>query len=74
MPPAKPPDYLADILRRFDSLSDDAVVPVGAAAVLHGVSDKTIAKNYPTVRLSAKRIGVRVGDLRHISRGEKPPT
>jgi len=72
MPPAKAPNYLTEILRKFDSLPSDAVIPIEAAAVLHSVSEKTVAKNYPTGRLSAGRIGVRVGDIRAISRGEKP--
>jgi hypothetical protein len=74
MPPTKAPEFIADILRQFDSLSDDAVIPVGAAAALHNLSDKTILRSYPTVRLSAGRIGVRVGDLRNIARGEKLAT
>jgi hypothetical protein len=74
MPPAKPPGYLAEILAGFDSLSDDAVVPIGAAAALHGVSDKTVRDQYDLVRLSAGRVGVRVGTLRAMSRAEKQVT
>jgi hypothetical protein len=74
MPPAKRPGYLAEVLAGFDALSDDAVVPIGAAAALHGVSDKTVRDRYDLVRLSAGRVGVRVGTLRAMSRAEKQAT
>jgi hypothetical protein len=74
MPPAKPPGYLAEILAKFDELPNDAIVPVAAAAALHSVSDETVRQKYDTVRLSAGRIGVRVGTLRAMSRAEKQVT
>jgi hypothetical protein len=74
MPPTKAPGYLAEILAKFDELPNDAIVPVAAAAALHSVSDETVRRKYDLVRLSAGRVGVRVGTLRAISRGEKPAT
>jgi hypothetical protein len=63
---------LAEILRRFDSLPDDAVVPTRVTAAVHGVSERTVRRTYPSVQLSPNRKGQRVGTLRAMSRNEKP--
>jgi hypothetical protein len=60
-------------VREFDSLPDDAVVPRRVtAAVLH-ISERTVRRSFPTVKLSARRRGNRVGDIRAIVRGDTPP-
>jgi hypothetical protein len=60
-------------VKEFDSLPDDAVVPRRVtAAVLH-ISERTVRRSVPTVRLSARRCGNRVGDIRAIVRGDTPP-
>jgi hypothetical protein len=64
----------ADLLRRFDDLPNDAVVPVSVAAAVHGVSERTVRRLYQTVRLTPGRTGLRVGTLRAMSRAEKPAT
>jgi hypothetical protein len=66
-----PPD-IAEILKRFDLLPDDAVVPTRVTAVVHGVSERTVRRTYPSVQLSPNRKGQRVGTIRAMSRGEKP--
>ena len=70
--PTDPKD-IAEILRRFDQLPDDAVVPSYVTAIVHGVSERTVRRTYPSVRLSQNRIGQRVGTLRAMSRAEKLP-
>jgi len=69
-----PPDdkEIAEILRQFDQLPDDAVVPCELTAILHGVSERTVRRTYPSVQLSPNRKGQRVGTLRAMSRNEKP--
>jgi hypothetical protein len=64
---------VAEILRRFDQLPDDAVVPSSVTALVHGVSERTVRRIYPSVQLSPNRKGQRVGTLRAMSRAEKPP-
>jgi hypothetical protein len=62
-------DY-AKVIENFDTLPDDAVLPAAAVAQLHpGVTLRTIRRVYPTVRLTQRLLGVRVGDLRAMSKG-----
>jgi hypothetical protein len=65
---------IAEILRRFDSLPDDAIVPTRVAAAIHSISARTVRRTYPSVQLSPNRKGLRVGTLRAMSRAEKPAT
>jgi hypothetical protein len=65
-------DDLAELLRRFDQLPDDAVVPTRVTAAVHGVSERTVRRRYPSVQLTLNRKGQRVGTLRAMSRAEKP--
>jgi hypothetical protein len=65
---------IAEILRRFDQLPDDAIVPSRVTAAIHGVSTRTVRRNYPSVQLTPNRKGQRVGTLRAMSRAEKPAT
>jgi hypothetical protein len=65
-------DYITEVLRRFPELPDDAVVPTRVTAIIHGVSERTVRRTYPSVQLSPNRKGQRVGTIRAMSRGEKP--
>jgi hypothetical protein len=71
MPSKKHGAHCADLIRRFDQLSDDAVVPTQVAAALHNVAPRTVLRRYPLVQLTPNRLGVRVGTIRKMSRGEK---
>jgi hypothetical protein len=53
------------ILRDFDKLPDSAVVPTKVAALHDHVSERTVRRNYPLIRLTERRYGVTVGYLRH---------
>ena len=56
---------LDDILKRFADLPDSAVVPTAVAAMHDNVSEQTVRRNYPLIKLSERRFGVSVGYLRH---------
>ncbi len=56
---------LDDILKRFSDLPDSAVVPTAVAAMHDHVSERTVRRNYPLIKLSDRRYGVSVGYLRH---------
>jgi hypothetical protein len=68
-----PPNDIDEILKRFDSLPDDAVVPSYVTAIVHGVSQRTVRRTYPSVWLSPNRKGQRVGTIRKMSRAEQLP-
>jgi hypothetical protein len=68
-----PPDDTADILKAFDTLPDDAVVPTRVTALVHGISERTVRRTYPYVQLSPNRKGQRVGTIREMARAEKLP-
>jgi len=70
--PAEDKD-IAEILRRFDQLPDDAVIPTAMTAAIHSVSPRTVRRRYPSVQLSPNRKGQRVGTIRAMSRNEQPP-
>jgi len=68
-----PPNLSArhrDLVRHFDQLPDDAVVPTAVTAAVHNISPRTVLRRYPKVQLSPNRIGQRVGTIRKMSRGE----
>jgi hypothetical protein len=71
-----PPDdtEIAEILRRFDQLPDDAVVPTKVTAIIHSISERNVRRTYPSVQLSPNRKGQRVGTIRAMSRAEKQVT
>ena len=66
------PINITAILGRFDQLPVDAVVDDQVAAALLGLSVATLRRDNPVPekRLSRRRIGRRVGDLRRLVRGE----
>jgi hypothetical protein len=61
---------IAEIIRHFDQLPDDAVVPTQVTAAVHHVSPRTVRRTYPSVQLSPNRKGQRVGTIRAMSRAE----
>jgi hypothetical protein len=60
-------------IEEFDGLPNDAVVPRWVTAAVLNVSERTVRRSVPTVKLSARRRGNRVGDIRAIARGDTPP-
>jgi hypothetical protein len=56
---------IEEILQRIPELPDTAVVPVPVAAKHDNVSERTVRRNYPLVKLSPNRSGVTVGYLRN---------
>jgi ABC-type proline/glycine betaine transport system ATPase subunit len=72
--PSNDTNNTAAIVRRFDELPDDAVVPTEVTAAIHGVSPRTVRRRYPSVQLSPNRKGQRVGTIRAMSRAEKFPS
>ena len=63
-----PPDLLA-LIKNFDSLPDDMVIPTKVTARVHNISERTVRRTYPSIQLSPGRKGQRVGDIRAMSRG-----
>ncbi|HEY8336708.1 MAG TPA: hypothetical protein VIQ05_23190 [Tardiphaga sp.] len=57
-------------LKLIPNLPDSAVVSIAVAALHDDVSEKTVRRNYPLVKLSERRYGVRVGYLRRHLAGE----
>jgi hypothetical protein len=47
------------LLKIYDHLPPSATLPVSVAAMLKGVDEKTIRRNYPTTPVSDGRVGVR---------------
>jgi hypothetical protein len=59
------PAEIQKVLQRIPDLADSAIVPVPVAAKHDNVSERTVWRNYPLVKLSPNRSGVRVGYLRN---------
>jgi hypothetical protein len=57
-----------DAIKKFDDLPDDAVVPRRVTAAVLNISERTVRRSVPTVKLSPRRRGNRVGDIRAIAR------
>ena len=62
-----------DTIKKFDDLPDDAVVPRRVTAEVLGMSERTVRRSVPTVNLSLRRRGNRVGTVRSIARGHTTP-
>jgi hypothetical protein len=60
----------AHLIENFDKLPDSAVLPTAVTAELFSLNPKTVRDRIPTVQLSPKRLGQRVGDLRAILKGK----
>jgi hypothetical protein len=52
------------ILEAVPHLPDEAIIPVPAAAMLEGKSERSIKDTYPLIQISEKRQGVLLGYLR----------
>lgn len=62
-----------EILKNFDSLSDDVLIPPKVTALVINTCERTIRRNnlLPRVQLSARRVAHRVGDVRALARSGK---
>jgi hypothetical protein len=65
-----PPD-LTKKIEAFDTLPNDSVVADPVAAAVLNISLRTLRRNDPvrSIKLSARRIGRRVGDIRALLQG-----
>ncbi len=52
-------------LKLIPTLPDSAIVSIAVAAMHDDVSEKTVRRRYPLIKISDRRYGVRVGYLRH---------
>src|SRR5262249_1183010 len=61
-----------DLLKRWPSLPDEAVVHAKVAAAVTGLSERTIRydSRFKRVYLTENRYGIRVGDIRKVLAGE----
>jgi hypothetical protein len=59
-------------LEAFDALPNDSVVADPVAAAVLNISLRTLRRNDPvrSIKLSARRIGRRVGDIRALLQGQ----
>jgi hypothetical protein len=66
-----------ELVRNFDALPNDAVVPTKVTEILLNTSEWTMRRNPPLrrIQISQGRFGHRVGDIRALARGEltSPP-
>jgi hypothetical protein len=63
------------LVKNFDDLPDSALLPTKAAALILGVSERTVRREVLTpkltrVQISAGRYGFRVGDIRALISGQ----
>jgi hypothetical protein len=60
-----------DLLKRWPSLPDDAVVPAKLVAIVTGLSERTIryGPRFERIQLTPNRYGYRVGTVRRILAG-----
>jgi hypothetical protein len=66
---------ITDILQNFDSLPGSAVIPRRVAALLLGVSDRTMRRNppIPSIAITQTLVGHRVADIRaQLAKNESP--
>jgi len=61
---------LHEVLQRFDSLPDNAILPSRVTGIILGVSERTVRYHpqLPRVQISRGRYGQRVGDIRKLAR------
>jgi hypothetical protein len=64
-----------ELVKNFDALPDDAVVPTKVTEILLNTSEWTLRRNPPLrrIQISQRRFGHRVGDLRALIRGAIQP-
>jgi hypothetical protein len=60
-----------DIVRRFDELPDDAIIPPKPTAIILATSDRNLRRNppIPKRKISDRIVGFRAGDIRALIRG-----
>jgi hypothetical protein len=63
---------LSKKLEAFDALPNDSVVADPVAAAVLNISLRTLRRNDPvrSIKLSARRVGRRVGDIRALLQGQ----
>jgi hypothetical protein len=68
------PFNILERVAMFDRLPDDAVVPDPVAAMILSIDVMTLRRcnPIPQIRISERRVGRRVGDLRDFIRGVTP--
>ena len=67
-------DALREILQRFDTLPDDAILPSKITGIVLGLSERTV-RYHPALRriqIARGRYGQRVGDIRKLAREGMP--
>jgi hypothetical protein len=66
---------LEEILRSVDDLPDDAILPDPASAKVMGISVSTLKRlnPVPSIKVSQRIRGRRLGDIRALSRGRRVP-
>ena len=67
-------DALREILQRFDSLPDDAILPTKITGIVLGLSERTVRyhPHLPRKQIARGRYGQRVGDVRKLCREGMP--
>ncbi len=67
-----------DRIKNFDALPDDSIVSRKVAAIVLGESERTLQPDrdppIKLIRLSERRVGFRVGDIRAFVRGTASAT
>jgi hypothetical protein len=65
---------ILEILKRFDDLPDDALVPPKVAGIVLDVNEHTLRRHppVPRIQVSPQRYRFRVGNLRALVRGRNP--
>jgi hypothetical protein len=65
---------ILEIVKKFDDLPDDAVVPFSVFTAMGGPSERTFRRSppIPKIQLTKKIGGGRVGDWRKLVRGGSP--
>jgi hypothetical protein len=63
-----------ELVRNFDALPDDALVPTKVTEILLNTSEWTLRRNPPLrrIQVSQKCFRNRVGDIRALVRGQNP--
>jgi hypothetical protein len=63
-----------EIIKHFDELPDDAIVPDPIARLVLNESERSFRRDRPVpkIQIGDRRGGVRVGDIRALVRGETP--
>jgi hypothetical protein len=65
-----------DIVRRFDELPNDAIIPPKPTAIILSTTDRHLRRKPPIPKrqIGVRTVGFRVGDIRALVRGIQPAT